>query len=113
MSTFERWAPWWGLLVVPAAFIGLLSAAYAMTPYACRSGAQALVHLAPAVELAVCAVGVLLSAVVVARGRSAPALAVPSERRFLNVVSLAVALLFLVATLLQWYVAIALSPCFS
>jgi len=113
MSTFERWVPWWGLLVVPAAFIGSLSASYMIVPYACRMQQYALVHVAPAVQLAITALGVLLSAWLVMRGRDAPATDVPPERRFLNAISLAVAILFLVATLAQWYVAAALSPCMS
>ena len=113
MSTFERWAPWWGLIVVPAAFLGLLSANYAMVSYACRSEQHGLVHIAPALELAISALGVLLSAMVVLHGRSAPGGVVPPERRFLNAISLATAILFLIATLVQWYVVFGLSPCLS
>ena len=113
MSRFDRWAPWWGLLVAPAAFLGLLSAAYALVPYACREQAPVFVHLAPALELLICAVGVLLSGAAVARWRRAGPATVPPERRFLGAVSLATAILFLAATLVQWYVAASLSPCLS
>jgi hypothetical protein len=113
MSRLERWAPWWGLLLVPSAFLGLQSAAYAMVPYACRSDHQALIHVAPAIQVAISVIGVLLSGATVLRARTAHAAHVPPERRFLNAVSLATAILFLVATLVQWYVAIALSPCLS
>ena len=110
MTRFERWAPWWGLVVVPSAFLGLLSAAYALVPLACRVQQHGLVLVAPAAALVVCGLGVLLSGVTVASYRRA---GVPPERRFLGAVSLAVAVLFLAATLVQGYVAIALSPCLS
>jgi hypothetical protein len=113
MSTFERWVPWWGLLVVPAAFLGTMSANYMIVPYACRVQHYALVHVAPAVQLAITVLGVVFSAWLVMRGRDAPVTVVPPERRFLNAISLAVAILFFVATLGQWYVAAALSPCIS
>lgn len=110
MSAFDRLAPWWGLLVVPSAFLGLLSLDYAMVSLACRDQMGALVHLGPAAGVAIAAIGVLLSAVSVGRYRT---LGAPPERRFLNAVSLAVAAGFLVASLVQWYVAAALSPCLS
>ena len=113
MSRFDRWAPWWGLLVVPSAVLGLLSVAYALVPYACREQAPAFVHLAPAAELVICAIGVLLSGAAIMRWRREAVAAVPPERRFLGAVSLATATLFLVATLVQWYVAASLSPCLS
>jgi hypothetical protein len=109
LSRLDRWAPWWGLVVVPGAFIALLSAAYAVVPLACRTQVHALVHVAPATELAICILGVLLSvrALRQARRIQQPA----SDRRFLAAISLSIALLFLAATLVQWYVAIMLSPC--
>lgn len=113
MSRFDRWAPWWGLLVAPSAFLGLLSAAYAIVPYACREQAPAFVHLAPALECVICAIGVWLSGTAVSRWRRFADGSVPPERRFLGAVSLATATLFLAASLVQWYVAAALSPCLS
>ena len=75
MSPVERWAPWWALIVVPLAFLGNQSAAYAIVALACRTQNHALVHVFPAATL--------------------------------------VAALFVLATLAQWYVAAALSPCLS
>ena len=77
MSRFDRWAPWWGLLVAPSAFLGLLSVAYALVPYACREQAPAFVHLAPAAELVICAIGVLLSGAAIMRWRREAVAAVP------------------------------------
>ena len=112
MSTFERWAPWWGLVVVPSTFLGLQSAAYAMVPLACRTEQHVLVHLPLGLQVAISVLGVLLGVWLVQRGKAAAG-AVPPERRFLNAVSLATAVLFLAAALVQWYVAVALSPCLS
>ena len=111
MSAFDRLAPWWGLLVAPSAFLGLLSAAYAVVPFACREQMHALVHVAPAAEFVICAIGVALSAAAIARYRAAAA--ITPGRRFLGAISLATAATFLVASLAQWYVAAALSPCLS
>ena len=111
MSAFDRLAPWWGLLVAPSAFLGLLSAAYALVPFACRQQMHALVHVAPAAEVMICAVGVALSGVALARYRTSAG--APPARRFLAAISLATALLFLVASVAQWYVAAAISPCVS
>ena len=106
MSPLERWGPWWGLVVVPAAFVGYQTAAYAVVALACRHQ-QALVHLFPALTLATAVLGVVVSGWCALRGSPA----VRAERRFLVYVSLAVAALFVVATVAQWYVAAALSPC--
>ena len=106
-TPFERWAPWWGLLGVPAAFLANQSAAYAIVAYACRSQHHALVHLFPALCLAMALAGVALSGWCAWRGGAG----VRAERRFLVTVSLAVAALFVLATLTLWYVAAALSPC--
>jgi hypothetical protein len=106
-SAFERWAPWWGLLVVPTAFLTNQSAAYAIVAFACRSQHHALVHVFPALTLASALLGVALSGWCAVRGGPG----VRAERRFLVMVSLAVAALFVLATLAQWYVAAALSPC--
>ena len=106
-TAFERWAPWWGLLVVPTAFLTNLSAAYAIVALACRSQNHGLVHVFPALTLATAVLGVGLSGWCAVRGGAG----VRAERRFLVVVSLAVAALFVLATLAQWYVAAALSPC--
>lgn len=108
MSALERWAPWWALLVVPAVFLGGLSLAYALVSLACTTGRHGLVHVAPAGEVLVEIGGVAMSWYCVRRFRI---LAVPEARRFLAGVSLAVAVLFLVASLMQWYVAASLSPC--
>ena len=110
MTAIERFGPWWGLLVVPTVFLAGLSAAYALVPLACRTGAYALVHLAPGAEFVVEVLGVVVSAWCVMRVRRAAA-SVPEERSFLATVSLATAILFLAATLVQWYVAAVLSPC--
>jgi hypothetical protein len=109
-SPARRWAPWWGLLVVPTLFLTNQSAAYAIVAFACRSERQSLVHLFPALTLAIALLGVALSGWCVLRSRGAGA-AVRPERRFLEIVSLATAALFVLATLAQWYVAAALSPC--
>ena len=111
MTAFDRVAPWWGLVVVPSAFLALLSAAYAIVPLACREQTHVLVHLAPAAGVGVAAIGVVLSGIVSSRYRAAAG--IPPERRFLVAISLATALLFFVASLAQWYVAAALSPCWS
>jgi hypothetical protein len=107
VSPFERWAPWWGLLVVPASFLTNQSAAYAIVSFACRSQHQALVHVFPALTLVTAVLGVAMSAWCAWRGGPV----MRPERRFLVYISLAVAALFVLATLTQWYVAAALSPC--
>ena len=108
-SAVLRWGPWWGLLLVPSAFLASLSAAYAVVPYACMTMRHGLVHVAPALCGIVALVGVALCAVALRRAdRDA---AVGPERHFLALVGLAVAALFLLATLAQWYVAAALTPC--
>jgi hypothetical protein len=109
MSAFDRLAPWWGLLVAPSAFLGLLSVAYALVPFACREQMHALVHLAPATEVVICTIGVALSGAALARHRTSAG--APPARPFMAAISLATALLFLVASGAQWYVAAALSPC--
>lgn len=106
MSPVERWAPWWALVVVPLAFLGNQSAAYAIVALACRSEHHVLVHVFPALALAAALIGVALCGWCIRRGP-----AVRGERRFLVHVSLAVAALFVLATLAQWYVAATLSPC--
>ena len=108
MSAFDRLAPWWGLLVAPSAFLGLLSAAYALVPLACRQELHALVHIAPAAELVICVIGVVLSGAAVVRYRAS--VGVSPGRRFLGAISLATAGLFSFASLAQWYVAAAISP---
>jgi hypothetical protein len=113
MNAVERYGPWWALLVVPSAFLGGLSLAYALVSLACRTGTHGLVHVAPAGEVAVEALGLAMSGYCVWRLRGPGGRGIPEERRFLAGVSLATALLFLVATLVQWYVAAALSPCTS
>ena len=107
MSPVERWAPWWALIVVPLAFLGNQSAAYAIVALACRSQKHALVHVFPAATLVAALLGVALCGWCMRSGSGA----IRAERRFLVVVSLAVSALFVLATLAQWYVAAALSPC--
>jgi hypothetical protein len=109
-SWLERAAPWCALVVVPSAFLANLSAAYALVPLACITLRHGLVHIAPAAGLVVTLAGIALSAWSLRRARSATG-TLPNERHFLSAVSLAVAALFLLATLTQWYVAVALSPC--
>ena len=109
MSPVERWAPWWALIVVPLVFLGNQSAAYAIVAFACRSQHHALVHVFPALTLVAAVLGVALCGWCMTRGSGA----IRAERRFLVLVSLAIAALFVVATLAQWYVAAALSPCLS
>lgn len=111
MSMLERFGPWWGLVVVPSAFLGGLSLAYALVSLACRTGSHGLVHAAPAGELAVEVIGLAVSAWCVARLRASGR--VPQDRWFLASVSLAVATLFIIATIVQWYVAASLSPCLA
>ena len=111
MSALERYAPWWGLLGVPSLFLADLSAAYALVAWACRSGTHAWVHVGPAVATLGALLGIGLSGYCVARLRASTARVAPPRYRFVAVVSLATALLFLLATLMQWYVAAALSPC--
>ena len=109
MTVLERFGPWWGLVVVPAAFLGGISLAYSLVSLACRTGSHGLVHIAPAGELVIELAGLAVSAWCVARLRESGR--APADRWFLASISLAVAMLFLVATLVQWYVAAALSPC--
>jgi heme/copper-type cytochrome/quinol oxidase subunit 3 len=111
MNLVERYGPWWGLLVVPSAFLGGLSLAYALVSLACQTGRHGLVHIAPASEVAVEVLGLILSGYCVWRLNETGRAQVPEDRRFLATVSLASAVLFLVATLVQWYEAAALSPC--
>jgi len=107
MSPVERWAPWWALIIVPLAFLGNQSAAYAIVALACRSQHHVLVHVFPALAFAAAVLGVALCGWCIRSGSGA----IRAERRFLVMVSLAVAALFALATLVQWYVAAALSPC--
>ena len=60
MSAVERWAPWWALIVVPLAFLGNQSAAYAIVAFACRSQRHVLVHVFPALTLVAALLGVAL-----------------------------------------------------
>jgi len=107
MSPVERWAPWWALIVVPLAFLGNQSAAYAIVAFACRSQHHGLVHVFPAAALVAALLGVALCGWCMRSDSGA----IRAERRFLVVVSFAVAALFVVATLAQWYVAATVSPC--
>jgi hypothetical protein len=104
-----RGAPWWSLLLVPSAFLANLSVAYAVVPYACMTMRHGLIHIAPALCAVAALTGILLCAWAVRRARRDPSL--PPERHFLSLVALAVAGLFLLATLAQWYVVVALTPC--
>jgi heme/copper-type cytochrome/quinol oxidase subunit 3 len=113
MNAALRWAPWWALVVVPSMFLGSLSAAYAVAPLACREQARALMHVAPVATLVATLVGLALSAWTLRRLRGEAATPPVVTRRFLGGVGLALGVLFLFATLLQWYVAAALSPCFQ
>ena len=108
MSPVERWAPWWALIVVPLAFLGNQSAAYAIVAFACRSQHHALVHVFPALDARRGparrrAVRLVHDARQRRDPRRAPlpraGRASPSPRSFV------------LATLAQWYVAAALSPC--
>lgn len=52
-------SPWPGLLGAPLAWFGMLFAAYALVPWACRSGHQSVLHvvvLLTAATIATCAV---------------------------------------------------------
>jgi len=109
--TLERWAPWWGLLVVPSTFLANLSVAYAVVPFACMTQRHGLLHVAPAVGLAITLVGLALSLWSLARLRDAEGQPVRVARRFLAGMSLALVMLFLLATLTQWYAIFKLSPC--
>lgn len=113
MNAIERFGPWWGLAVVPSVFLGGLSLAYALVSLACQTGAHGLVHVAPAGELGAELLGLALSAYCLARLRRAGHARVPESRRFLATLSVASGSLFLLATLVQWYVAAAVSPCVS
>jgi hypothetical protein len=110
-SVAVRLAPWWGLVVVPSVFLGGLSLAYAVVSLACRSGSHALVHLAPAGEVLVAIIGIALSTWSVLRLRQAAGDAALRSRRFVATVSLVTAGAFLGASIVQWYVAAAMSPC--
>jgi len=110
-SRLVRWAPWWGLLIVPSAFLASLSAAYAVVGHACSTGHQALVYIAPAIAAVIAVIGLLLSGWSVWRTSAVHPTPPPGPGRFLATISLATAALFLLATLVQWYVAAALSPC--
>jgi hypothetical protein len=111
MNAIERFGPWWGLVVVPSVFLGGLSLAYALVALACRTGMHGLVHVAPAGELGTEILGLALSGYCLLRLREAPDAPLRAPRRFLVALSLAIGALFLLATLVQWYVAAALSPC--
>jgi hypothetical protein len=111
MNAIERFGPWWGLAVVPSVFLGGLSLAYALVSLACRTGAHGLVHLAPAGELGAELLGLALSVYCLLRLRRAGHAGATESRRFLVVLSLGSVCLFLLATLVQWYVAAAVSPC--
>jgi hypothetical protein len=113
MNVIERCGPWWGLVVVPSVFLGGLSLAYALVSLACQTGAHGLVHVAPAGEAGAEVLGIALSAHCLVRLRDAPPAGAGESRRFLVVLSLASGALFLLATLVQWYVVAAVSPCVS
>ena len=79
-SAFERWAPWWGCWSCRSAFLGLLSAAYALVPLACRSQHHGLVHVSPggrrssisALGVVLCGIGGMTRAQAVAGAGRAP-----------------------------------------
>jgi hypothetical protein len=108
MSPIVRYGPWWALLVVPGVFLGSLSAAYAVAPLACMTQRHGIVHIAPAIALLVALSGVALAGLSWRRLQRAGDRA---DRRFLAGIAAAVAALFVLAALAQWYVAAALSPC--
>src|SRR4051812_36463028 len=111
MTLLERFAPWWGMLVVPGAFLTNLSVAYAVVPLACSTQHHGLLHIAPAIGLVITLMGLAWSGWSVMRLRGANGTLVTQAHRFLAWVGLSVAALFLLATLAQWYMIVRLSPC--
>jgi hypothetical protein len=92
-------------------FLASLSAAYAVAGHTCATGDHWLMQVAPAITTVVALVGVALSGWTVLRLHSRSTAHASAPYRFLAEVSFAVAALFLLAIVLQWYVTTALSPC--
>ena len=113
MSTITlRVGDWAGLVVAPLAFLMLISAAYALVPWACATQQHWVLHAGSAIALvAIAAVGIggwqRYGGI---RGQTSGTVGTQS---LLAALSLGVSALSALATIALWLTAFALSPCLS
>ena len=111
-ATALRVRHWAGLVVAPLAFLSLISAAYALVPWACATQQRWVLHAGSATTLvAIAAVGIggwqLYDGI---GGRTS---GIVGTQRLLAALSLGVSALSALATIALWLTAFAISPCLS
>lgn len=107
-------AQWFGMTAGPLAMLGNLQAQYALVPWACYSGARFVVHVPPAIFLAI----VAISAVVARRewragagGETDAASGVLARARFLGALGVATSVLFGAIIAAMWLADAFLDTC--
>jgi hypothetical protein len=111
-----RLAYWSGIVLVPLVFLGQLSLAYALVPWACRTQHDGVLHAVSALALALSLAGLYVGwrEWTHVRGRrEAREDAAGEQPRFLTLVALAIGALFTVAVVGVWFTQWVLGPCLA
>jgi hypothetical protein len=104
---------WPGIIGAPLVFLTLVSAAYALVPWACRSQHHGVLDYVSAFALLLTLAATLLGALAWRRTGAHGGSPLAARKRFLAELAIALGALSSVAVLAQWATRLALSPCIS
>jgi hypothetical protein len=102
---------WLGIIGAPLVFLGELSLAYALVPWACRTQHHAVLDVVGAVALVLTLAALVAGAVGWRQARARRGSPLAARQEFLGQIAVALAALSTLAVIAQWGTRVAVAPC--